>query len=173
MRSPRFLALAILIVALGAARVTSAANRAAPRSCAPSAEQPIYIQEGLGTWYSPRAVGHRTASGEPTVRHALTAAHRTLPFGSIVRVTNLENCRAVNVAINDRGPNGRRNQRRILDLSKLAAVALGMTREGVVMIKLEEYPSDQPREMGSLSPPPLPQRGHARLPGSVYEIAQP
>ena len=77
-------------------------------------------------------------------RHALTAAHRTLPFGSIVRVTNLENCRVVNVTITDRGPKGHRNQRRILDVSKPAAAALGMTRTGVTRIKIEEFLADQP-----------------------------
>ena len=139
--SPRALALAILsMVALGA---TNAAGAPA-LSCAAGAEQPAYTQEGLATWYGGDAVGHRTTSGEPMARHALTAAHRTLPFGAVVRVTNLENCRAVNVRINDRGPNGHRNQRRILDVSKPAAVALGMTRTGVVKIKLEEFLSDQP-----------------------------
>jgi rare lipoprotein A len=77
-------------------------------------------------------------------RHALSAAHRTLAFGSIVRVTNLENGRTVTVTINDRGPSGRRNHGRILDISKAAAVALGMTSSGVMRISLEKCLSDQP-----------------------------
>ena len=144
-RSPHTLVLAILcIIAMGAAKASGTVNRAATHSCEPGSEQPIYIEEGLATWYSPRAIGHRTASGEPTERHALTAAHRTLPFGSIVRITNLESCRAVKVTINDRGPTSRRNQKRILDVSKPAALALGMTRGGVAKIRLEEFQSDQP-----------------------------
>ena len=144
MRSPRALALAFLcLVALGATNAAGATNRAAARSCASGAEQPVYTQQGLATWYTGRAGGHRTASGEPMRLHALTAAHRTLPFGSIVRITNLENGRAVEVRINDRGPRGRRNGRRILDVSKTAAAALGMTRAGVARIKLEEFLSDQ------------------------------
>jgi rare lipoprotein A len=145
MRSPRPLALAILcMVALGATEAAGAINRAAAPSCASDAERPIYAQVGLASWYGGHAVGRRTASGEPLGRHALTAAHRTLPFGSIVRVTNLENWRAVVVTINDRGPNTRRNHGRIIDLSKPAALALGITRAGLTKIKLEEFKSAQP-----------------------------
>jgi rare lipoprotein A len=59
-------------------------------------------------------------------------------------VTNLENCRMVKVTINDRGPHAHRGQRRILDVSGPAATALGIAKVGVVMIKLEEFQSDQP-----------------------------
>lgn len=142
-RSQCVLTIAILIVALGAANAVAAINRAGV-SCVPGAEQPLFAQQGLASWYSPRAIGRRTASGESTASHALTAAHRTLPFGSVVRVTNLQNCRAIKVTINDRGPSRRRHHGRILDLSKPAAVALGMTKGGVVTIKLEEFQSDQP-----------------------------
>jgi rare lipoprotein A len=76
-------------------------------------------------------------------RHAPTAAQRTLPFGSIVRVANLENGRAVMVTIIDRGPSGHHNQRRILDVSEPAALALGMTSAGVTRIRLEKCLSDQ------------------------------
>jgi rare lipoprotein A len=145
MRSLRALAMAfVCIIAAGAANASSAASRAAARSCPSGNEHPLYTQEGLAAWYSPSALGHRTASGDPTARHVLTAAHPALPFGTVVRVTNLENCRAVKVTINDRGPHSRRGHRRILDVSKPAAAALGMTKGGVVMIKLEEFQSDQP-----------------------------
>jgi rare lipoprotein A len=145
MRSSRALAMAfICIVAVGAANASSAASRTAARSCPSGDEHPLYTQEGFATWYSPSALGHRTASGERTEHHALTAAHRALPFGTVVRVTNLENCRTVKVTINDRGPHAHRGKRRILDVSKPAAAALGMTKGGVVMIKLEEFQSDQP-----------------------------
>jgi rare lipoprotein A len=144
-RSPCALALAVLCVAaFGASSATGAVNRAAVRPCASGAEQPVYSQVGLATWYGGHSAGHRTASGERMAGHAMTAAHRTLPFGSIVRVTNLENCRAVNVTINDRGPNALRTRGRILDVSKPAALALGMTRMGMTKIKLEEFKSAQP-----------------------------
>jgi rare lipoprotein A len=145
MRSSRALAMVfICIVALAAANASSAASRTATRSCPSANEHPLYTQEGLATWYSRPALGHRTASGERPEHHALTAAHRALPFGTIVRVTNLENCRTVKVTINDRGPHAHRGKGRILDVSRPAATALGMTKGGVVMIKLEELQSDQP-----------------------------
>jgi rare lipoprotein A len=144
-RSSRALAMALVcIVTLGAANASSAASRAAARSCPSGNEHPLSTQEGLATWYSPSALGHRTASGERTSRHAMTAAHRALPFGTVVRVTNLENCRTVKVTIDDRVPHAHRGKRRILDVSRPAATALGMTKGGVVMIKLEEFQSDQP-----------------------------
>jgi rare lipoprotein A len=132
------------VLALSAADASAAKHRPAAPSCTPGTEVPAFSQDGLATWYGGHSVGHRTASGQRMALHALTAAHRTLPFGSVVRVTNLENCRAVKVTINDRGPRGRRNERRILDLSRTAAIALGMTKEGVATIRIEEYQSDQP-----------------------------
>ncbi len=72
---------------------------------------------------------------------AMTAAHRTLPFGTVVRVTNLENGRTVKVRINDRGPyvTGR-----IIDLSAKAAADLAITGDGVAKVKVEAFASDQP-----------------------------
>ena len=144
-RSPWFSALAVLcMAAFGASSATGAVHRPAEPPCAADAEQPVYSQVGLATWYGGHGAGRRTASGERMAGHAMTAAHRTLPFGSIVRVTNLENCRAVNVTINDRGPNAHRNRGRILDVSQPAALELGMKRTGVTKIRLEEFKSAQP-----------------------------
>jgi len=108
----------------------------------PRVERPVFTQVGLATCYGGRAVGHETASGERLARHSLTAAHRSLPFGTIVRVTNLDNGRMVKVRINDRGPNVHRRVR-ILDLSMDAAGALGLTPCGIARIRIEELPSDQ------------------------------
>ncbi|HLJ18740.1 MAG TPA: septal ring lytic transglycosylase RlpA family protein [Stellaceae bacterium] len=105
-------------------------------------ERPVFTQIGLATCYGGRAVGRETASGERLKRHSLTAAHRFLPFGTVVRVTNLENGRIVRVRINDRGPNVHRKSR-ILDLSVDAAGALGLTPCGVAKIRIEELASDQ------------------------------
>jgi rare lipoprotein A len=105
-------------------------------------ERPVFAQVGLATCYGGRTVGRETASGERLARHSLTAAHRSLPFGTIVRVTNLENGRVVKVRINDRGPNVHRRAR-ILDLSMDAAVALGLRPCGIARIRIEELASDQ------------------------------
>jgi rare lipoprotein A len=90
--------------------------------------------EGRAAYYSDRLVGRPTASGEPYRREALTAAHRTLPFGTRVRVTNLSNGRSVDVRINDRGPFG--GGGRIIDLSRRAAEELDMIRAGVVPVEV-------------------------------------
>ncbi|MCO6058203.1 septal ring lytic transglycosylase RlpA family protein [Pseudomonas sp. MOB-449] len=93
-----------------------------------------YRAEGKASYYGSRHHGKRTASGERFDQHALTAAHRTLPFGTRVKVTNLNNDRTVVVRINDRGPHIRG---RIIDLSREAAERLGMLRAGVAPVRVE------------------------------------
>lgn len=113
----------------------------APPTLAPVPEQPIFIETGTASWYGGRRHdGHRTANGEIFNSRELTAAHRSLPFGTVVRVTNLVNGRTIKVRINDRGPYVRS---RIIDLSTRAARDLGMFERGVVPVKVEEYASDQ------------------------------
>jgi len=92
------------------------------------------IQEGKASYYHDSLHGNLTANGETYDRKALTAAHRTLPFGTEVRVTNLANGKTVLLRINDRGPFVRD---RIIDVSRRAAELLGFIREGVVDIRLE------------------------------------
>ena len=89
---------------------------------------------GIASWYGEQFHGKQAANGELFDMQALTAAHRTLPLGSMVRVVNLTNGKHVRVRINDRGPyvNGR-----ILDLSQAAAVKLGMVQNGISVIQLE------------------------------------
>jgi peptidoglycan lytic transglycosylase len=91
-------------------------------------------KEGLASWYGARHHGQPTASGEPFDMRHLTAAHRTLPFGTRVRVTNIQNNRSVVVRVTDRGPYW---PNRIIDLSHEAARALGMTKGGVVPVRLD------------------------------------
>ena len=91
-------------------------------------------QRGRVSMYGSRFSGKRTASGEPFDPKALTMAHRSLPFGTRVRVTNLENDRSVEVVVNDRGPSV---AGRIADLSEAAARRLNMVTEGVVDALLE------------------------------------
>lgn len=101
---------------------------------------PNFTQVGLASWYGSRFRHRRTASGERYDFHDLTAAHRTLPLQTIVRVTNLQNNRSVLVRINDRGPFA---PGRIIDVSKGAAELLGMTRAGVVPVRIEVFANDQ------------------------------
>jgi rare lipoprotein A len=95
-------------------------------------------QRGSISVYGNDFAGRKTASGEPFDPTALTMAHRTLPFGTRVRVTNLENQRSVEVVVNDRGPfvSGR-----IADLSEAAARRIGMVTDGVVEALLDILPS--------------------------------
>ena len=92
------------------------------------------LERGHASWYGPRFQGRRTASGERYDKYALTAAHKTLPFGTVVRVSNLlVPGREVDVRINDRGPfvTGR-----VIDLSQAAAEALGLLALGVMEVSL-------------------------------------
>ncbi|MFO0039591.1 MAG: septal ring lytic transglycosylase RlpA family protein [Synechococcaceae cyanobacterium] len=89
---------------------------------------------GQASWYGPGFYGNRTASGEVFRPGTLTAAHRTLPFGTRVRVTNLWNGRSAVVRINDRGPF---HGGRIIDLAHGAASQLGVTASGVAQVRLE------------------------------------
>ncbi|HYQ39096.1 MAG TPA: septal ring lytic transglycosylase RlpA family protein [Pseudomonas sp.] len=93
-----------------------------------------YRAEGLASWYGRRHHGRHTASGERFDQHALTAAHRSLPFGTRLRVTNLDNGRSVVVRVNDRGPSRRG---RIIDLSRSAAERLDLLRSGTAPVRLE------------------------------------
>ncbi|WP_367181171.1 septal ring lytic transglycosylase RlpA family protein [uncultured Ramlibacter sp.] len=85
------------------------------------------IGRGIASWYGPRFHGRRTASGERFDMHALTAAHPSLPFGTVVRVRSLVNGREVEVRINDRGPH---IKQRVIDLSRAAAKSLGLLDSG-------------------------------------------
>jgi len=94
----------------------------------PASEVLREFEQGKASWYGPRFNGRRTASGERYNMHELTAAHKTLPFGTLVRVRSLVNGKEVDVRINDRGPFSRG---RVIDLSRAAAEALGMLGLGV------------------------------------------
>jgi len=89
---------------------------------------------GTASYYSGKLHGRRTASGERYNQEALTAAHKTLPLGTQVRVTNLKNGESVDVKINDRGPY---HKGRIIDLSKGAARELGMLGAGTARVRVE------------------------------------
>lgn len=94
----------------------------------------MIYQKGIATWYGPGFDGRKTSSGQIYDMYKFTAAHRTLPLGSIIRLTNLENNREVILLVNDRGPV---NKRLILDLSKIAASNLDIVRKGSGNVEIE------------------------------------
>ena len=107
---------------------TSKAKAAIP------AKKSTSSMKGVAAVYADMLQGRKTASGKPFTQQGLTAAHRSLPLGTTVRVTNLRNKRSVDVQVNDRGP---WHRGRIIDLSKAAAKELGMTRTGRALVQLE------------------------------------
>jgi rare lipoprotein A len=92
------------------------------------------VEIGMASYYSDKFEGKKTASGELYKSSKMTAAHPTLPFGTLVKVTNLSNNKSVNVTVNDRGPFVKD---RIIDLSKSAAVKLDYIDQGVAKVKVE------------------------------------
>ena len=92
------------------------------------------VQHGVASFYASRFHGRTTASGERYNEHALTAAHRTLPIGTRVRVTNLANDRGVELTVNDRGPY---IGNRLIDLSLAAARRLGFERQGLTSVRID------------------------------------
>ncbi len=113
---------------------------------APVERQPAipgeYVEEGVASWYGDPFNGRRTSDGEIYDMHALTAAHRTLPFNSIVRVTNLRNGKQTQVRITDRGPFV---ANRVIDLSYSAAEALDMVGPGTAPVRLEMISGQNPQ----------------------------
>ncbi|WP_030128029.1 septal ring lytic transglycosylase RlpA family protein [Pseudomonas sp. QTF5] len=93
-----------------------------------------YDKTGMASYYGAKHHGKRTASGERFNQHGLTAAHRQLPFGTRVKVTNLNNDKSCVVRINDRGPYSRG---RLIDISREAAEQLGMLRSGTAKVRVQ------------------------------------
>lgn len=92
-----------------------------------------YVQRGIASWYGNKFHGRRTSSGEPYDMYAMTAAHKTLPLPTYVRVTNLDNGRTAIVRVNDRGPF---KDNRLIDLSYAAAVKLGIVANGTGLVEV-------------------------------------
>jgi len=102
---------------------------------------PFFTQTGLASFYGRAHTGKVTANGQRFDHLDFTAAHRTLAFGTLVRVTNLGNGRTVTVEITDRGPH---IKTRVIDVSLAAARELGMQKKGITRVKLEAFQADQP-----------------------------
>lgn len=139
MALPLALAIALLLAACGAVTDRPAPPGPAPATRPPETSPPparkpaaVDVHTGRASWYGRAHEGRLTASGERFDADAMTAAHRTLPFGTWLLVENVANGRTVKVRVNDRGPTLRG---RVLDVSHAAARALGVTGEGVFEIR--------------------------------------
>jgi rare lipoprotein A (peptidoglycan hydrolase) len=132
-------------LALIAATAIACAGGCAPRRAqAPveetSAREPeprtVRVLHGKAVWYGGKWHGRRTASGERFSKYGLTAAHRSLPLGTRIRVINLENQRSIVLRVNDRGPYGR-DRSRVLDVTEAAARRLGFHDQGWTRVRIE------------------------------------
>jgi rare lipoprotein A len=137
------LALTVGLLGLGTGCATRAAKPPPPEpptgarpARPPASPDPAargYLGEGIASYYGPGLHGRPTASGERFNQNAMTAAHRKLPFGTCLRVVNMENGRSVDVRVNDRGPY---KEGRIVDVSLAAAKKLGLVDKGLARVRL-------------------------------------
>lgn len=111
----------------------------------PADAKPIMVETGVASWYGPPYHNRRGSNGEIYDMHAMTAAHRTLPLGSIVRVINLDTKASAIVRITDRGPFV---EGRVIDLSKAAAEKIGMIQKGTTEVRLEVLKTPAPIDGG-------------------------
>jgi rare lipoprotein A len=153
-RMARGLLSVLVVVGVGAAqRPSKPSSKEMPVVRSPHAQQKTKYQPyqvGTASWYGSDFEGRLTASGEPFNMDDLTAAHPTLPLGSLVRVTNLQNGRRTYVRINDRGPVV---EGRIIDLSRRAAEILQFKGQGLQQVRLELITTEpQPDEIAMLHP---------------------
>jgi len=125
-----FFPVVLISLALSSAGCGGRQRTRVPPSAPPLSSHEL---EGLASWYGPDFHGRQTANGEIYDMNDYTAAHRTLPFGTIVRVENMNNHRTVVVRINDRGPF---KPGRVIDLSHIAARKLDMIRDGIIPVRL-------------------------------------
>lgn len=110
-----------------------------------ASHSPIYTQVGIASWYGPMYNHHRAADGSVYHQDELSAAHRTLPLGSLVKVTNLRTGQSAVMRITDRGPF---IPGRIIDLSAASARAIGIYRQGIGRVRVSVYYSPQPLDYG-------------------------
>lgn len=115
---------------------TSVSSTASPVESLPMAVAETYDETGIASWYGKDFHGRKTASGETFDMSAISAAHRTLPLGAVIRVTNLDNFKSIKVKVNDRGPF---SGSRILELSYAAARELGFAARGTARVKIEVF----------------------------------
>lgn len=126
--------LVVLAIGVGGCRRKRSASSSPASSSSPPAVPGLYVEEGLASWYGHPYHGRPTANGEIYDMSKMTAAHRTLPFNTWVKVTNLENKRETRLRINDRGPF---IEGRIIDLSRTGADAIAMLGPGTAVVRVE------------------------------------
>jgi len=115
-----------------------------------------YKERGIASWYGSKFHGRRTSSGDPYDMHGMTAAHKTLPLPTYVKVTNLRNNRQVILKVNDRGPF---HENRIIDLSHTAAVKLGIKATGTGLVEVKAIDPDKynaSQKLSETTPSPAP-----------------
>ncbi|HEX6771646.1 MAG TPA: septal ring lytic transglycosylase RlpA family protein [Acidobacteriaceae bacterium] len=128
-----------------------AVNSASDAVKSPASHRQHWFQFGRASWYGHALQGQPTANGEPYDMNAMTCAHRTLPLGSLIRVTNLRNHRSLVVRVNDRGP---MIETRVVDLSYAAARRLGFSHRGTVKVRLDLIDTKPtPTEVAMLTKP--------------------
>jgi rare lipoprotein A len=133
LRRLRTFPLLLIVTMLGCGWLSGCAGGRAVRPSLPAGYPIGYTERGTASWYGPGFHGNKTASGESYDMHQFTAAHRTLPLGSVVQVRSATSGRSTTVRINDRGPFAKG---RIIDLSLAAAQALGMVGPGTDQVEL-------------------------------------
>jgi rare lipoprotein A len=137
----------LLLLLVGVAGCTARNPPGAPQVPQPAipappqeALRPFFSEEGMASWYGNAHRNKTTANGEHFDQSDLTGAHRSLPFNTVVRVTDLKSGKTVKVRINDRGPFVKG---RIIDLSTAAAAALGTASNGIGRVRIEAFAADQ------------------------------
>jgi peptidoglycan lytic transglycosylase len=128
-----------------------------------------YAETGIASWYGPDFHGLATANGETYDMNALTAAHRTLPMPSMVRVTNLENGRQIALRVNDRGPFA---NNRIIDVSRRAAQLLGFEQQGTARVRVEIMDAES-RQLAMLAGATVPAAQQTAAGGQSDALASP
>lgn len=132
------------------------------------AEDPYYDEVGLASWYGQDFHGRNTANGDIYDMNALTAAHKTLPMPSRVRVTNLDNGRSLIVTVNDRGPFVRG---RIIDVSRRVAQLLGFQRAGLATVRVQAVSEENGIFVAEKPPTPDPQKEITAVPTQSVRVA--
>jgi rare lipoprotein A len=139
MRKAALLPLLIVASSWGLGAIARPADRPAARR-ADSESRAFFVQTGRASYYGSKHDGRMTAEGIGFDHTGFTAAHRSLPFGTVVQITNLANGRTVKVRVSDRGPH---IKSRVIDLSAAAAREIGMQRRGIARVRIRAFLSDQ------------------------------
>jgi rare lipoprotein A len=147
-------AMLAILVGVASAQTVAPADHLSPAPTPANPDKPAvkprhhWYQFGVASWYGRFFQGKTTASGQPYDEYAMTCAHRSLPLGSVLKVTNLRNHKSVVVRVNDRGP---MPEDRVIDLSYAAANTLGFSDRGLAPVRVELLSA--PTEIAQLNPP--------------------